>query len=133
MKTTLINTKIFGIGLSLLLFGCSSLHTPKTTAERQSGFTYVPIDPFSVDIGPNTPARSLKGTNILQSLPDNAVRIAVEQLDYNGNVDYGPTGVSIKGGSYRVTADYINSDTANVKLRIAKWVSNFNHGTNKYV
>ncbi|MCX6921910.1 MAG: hypothetical protein NT154_01635 [Verrucomicrobia bacterium] len=113
------------MGMAALLCGCQ--HTPTTLGEMHSGFTYVPIDPFSVDLvcGSTTNALgvSMAGTNLLESLPDNAVRIAVEKFELNGNVTYGPAGLSTKGASYKITVDYINADTANVKLFIARSIA----------
>jgi hypothetical protein len=153
-----------------LLAGCAS---NKTLGELKSGYTYIPIDPFSVQIVPGkttnemvasssdaddhtaaaatnapttaaftatpaatsvtaapgaapvkkAPSEGTTRTNtILDSLPDNTIRMAVETLDANGTVSYGPAAVSAKGSSYKVTIDYVNSDTANVRLFMCKSV-----------
>ena len=158
---------VFLIGATItLVSGCSVFHG--TIGEMRSGYTYVPIDPFSVgvvsctttnvlnvsltgtnvltllpdsttnvlnvssagrnllkvlpDINISLLNANLAGSNLLKVLPDNAVRIAVEQLDASGNISYGPSGVSVKGSSYKVTIDYINADTANVRLFMIKSV-----------
>jgi len=88
--------------------------------EDKSGYTYVPIDPFTVAIDPKS--LPLATSNILASLPDNAVRFSEEEFDSSNNVSYGTSGLSVAGGLYKITIDYINSDTANIRLQILKSV-----------
>jgi hypothetical protein len=109
----------FVFGLS----GCSLFHrAPKTLGEVSSGYTYIPLDPFAVNTSTNCESFV---TNLFNALPDNAVRISVEKFDGNGNVTYGPAGVSTKGGRYRTTVDYINADTTTIRLFIARSVMVF--------
>jgi hypothetical protein len=106
--------------LSVVLFtGCLSLRPSETTAEQTSGYTYVPVDPFAIDMTALT-NQILNGTNLLQMLPDNAVRVSVAQFDANGEVRYGPGAASAKGGSYKITVDYINADTITFPVYITK-------------
>jgi hypothetical protein len=97
--------------------------------EQQSGYTYVPIDPFAVDTQPGegciaTEQQQPKvyGT-LLESLPDNAVRMLIEQIDSSGTVTYGPAKFGSKGQAYTVTIDYINADTINFPVWISRTVS----------
>ncbi|HKE95475.1 MAG TPA: hypothetical protein VKB34_14270, partial [Povalibacter sp.] len=57
---------------------------------------------------------------LLEALPDNAVRMLVEQFDLSGGVTYGSSKTAAKGESYRVTVDYINADTINFPVAIKK-------------
>ncbi|MCA9304978.1 MAG: hypothetical protein KDA16_00465 [Phycisphaerales bacterium] len=98
----------------------------KTHAEVLSGFTYVPVDPFPVFVTSASGDKvslssSMKAGEILSLLPDNAVRMSVEQIDQSGNVAYGPFGAGAQGGQYRVTIDYINADTTSMRL----WIKRF--------
>ncbi|GJL73380.1 MAG: hypothetical protein NMNS01_25790 [Nitrosomonas sp.] len=61
---------------------------------------------------------------LLESLPDNAVRMSIEQFNGSGNVNYGPAGIGFKGESYKVTVDYLNSDTTNFRVFISRTVFN---------
>lgn len=117
------------IGLLLLvccLPGCATMFSTKTPAERESGYTYVPIDPFSVQTIKGDSCQEVsdeKARNfgtLLQSLPDNAVRMLVERFNESGTVTYGPAKLGAQGESYRVTIDYINADTINMQIWIAK-------------
>lgn len=106
--------------------GCATTFPPKSVGEKESGYTYVPIDPFSVqtildDSCKDSPQEKAKtyGT-LLQSLPDNAVRMLIERFNASGTVTYGPAKLGAKGESYRVTVDYINADTINVQVWISK-------------
>ncbi len=121
MKRTLLLLPAIAV-----LGGCATTFVPKTLGEQQSGYTYVPIDPFAVQTVPgdsckDSPQEKAKtyGT-LLQSLPDNAVRMLIERFNASGSVTYGPSKLGAKGESYRVTVDYINADTINVQVWISK-------------
>lgn len=118
----------FLILVSVLCFlnGCSrvAVYSP---AEQESGYTYVPLDPFPVKAVPRKGCSCLEGTELsratlLQALPDNAVRMLIEQFDAKGKVSYGPSQVLGQGASYRVTIDYIYSDTKNQSIFVSKSV-----------
>jgi hypothetical protein len=120
--------------LGLVLAGCGTpfkdsafsrsdpAKLPQSYGEFESGYTYVPIDPFPVQTEPSasckSPASSKNG--LLESLPDNAVRMLVERFDLSGNVSYLTAKAGTAGESYRVTVDYINADTINVPVSITK-------------
>jgi len=59
---------------------------------------------------------------VLEALPDNAVRMLIEQFDATGKITYGPSSIRVGNESYRVTIDYIYSDTINRKFFISKSV-----------
>ncbi len=109
----------------VFLLGCETTSSVVTNAERLSGYTYIPVDPFSVtgrqqktcDV--DGQAQS-KGALLLKSLPDNAVRTTLETFYSDGSVTYGPAVISGKATSYRMTVDYINADTTNVDLWIKR-------------
>ena len=120
-----------------LVGGCASF-TTQTPAEKLSGYTYIPVDPFSVKTNPgnyckNEEENDSKSVNLneigygelLKSLPDNAVRMSVEQFNASGSVSYGPAGLGSENESYRVTVDYINADTTNVRIWISKKAQNY--------
>src|SRR4051812_5357468 len=124
MRINVKCNRCVGAGLLLMLIvGLQACTTaPKSTAEQLSGYTYVPLDPFPVYIDkvatgekgsttePAPTARALPSANILQLLPDNAVRMSVESYDLKGNAHYGPAAVGSAGDIYHVTVDYINAD-----------------------
>ncbi|WP_162888951.1 hypothetical protein [Pseudomonas syringae] len=104
-----------------------------------SGYTYIPLDPLPVvmipcmcfpkDVQPNksTQAPSSAVTkkpvnNILTALPDNAVRMVVENLKTSGNITYGAGKIGSNLERYRVTSDYISADTVSIKLWISRQV-----------
>ncbi|MES2247056.1 MAG: hypothetical protein V4645_07235 [Pseudomonadota bacterium] len=93
--------------------------------ELESGFTYIPIDPFPVGTIQSDSCKenpSAVQADLLSSLPDNAVRMLIERFDVNGTVVYGVGKVGVKDERYRVTIDYINADTVNVRMGIRKTV-----------
>lgn len=131
---------IMTVVIALVLAGCAHTLNLQTPAARESGYTYIPIDPFPVPTYPDKKScnlanasseaeyqarlKAVKYRPLLESLPDNAVRMSIEQFDNSGNVKYGPAGIGAKGESYKVTVDYVNSDTTNFRVRIAKTATN---------
>jgi hypothetical protein len=121
---------------ALCLAGCGTIFTdprfgttdplgrPPTPGEGESGYTYIPIDPFPVHALLTASCKSWgdakKVPPLLDSLPDNAVRMLVERFDSSGGVTYGASKVKASGDVYRVTVDYINADTINVQVWITK-------------
>lgn len=130
-----------------LLSGCASTFVTQTPAEKLSGYTYIPLDPFSVQTNPGNSCDITKREanlekvdvtqigfgNLLESLPDNAVRMSIEKFNASGAITYGPTGVGAEGESYRVTVDYINADTTNVRLWLSKKAENYKTKEVEYV
>jgi hypothetical protein len=123
------------ITLSLVaLAGCVSVPTlPKTLAEQHASYTYIPLDPLPVSTRPGrsceaepqtgpsaqkTPAIRYK--DLLKSLPDQAVRIAVATYDGSGTLVFGPFKSGAEGHSYEVILDYISVDTANVPVYVER-------------
>ena len=126
--------------VAALVCGCVPLDplasSPATQGEQVSGYTYVPLDPFSVKTLPSDTcgdSPNKKYRSLLQSLPDNAVRMSVEQFLSSGRVTYGPAGVGSKGESYRVTVDYINADTTNVPFWMSKTAKTVAGNQREYV
>lgn len=60
----------------------------------------------------------------LSSLPDNAVRISVEQLDRGGTLSYGLSSIGARNDLFRVTVDYTITDTRTFPLFIKKIATN---------
>lgn len=134
MKTWTVFVYPLAFSLTSLMLASCAPFSKQTPAEEESGYTYIPVDPFSVKtvsadscdelsrhnrIVPNG-ADSVAFSSLLRSLPDNAVRMSIERFDTSGNITYGPGGIGVKGESYRVTVDYINADTTNIPLWISR-------------
>lgn len=106
-------------GICLFSVGC--LTEAKTPASEASGYTYVPIDSLAVTY---EPADSCNGKRpyrrFLDALPDNNVRSSVEKFDTQGNASYLTASASVKTGVYRLTTDYVNSDTVPIRMWIKK-------------
>jgi hypothetical protein len=87
-----------------------------TIGEIESGYTYIPVDPFPVETKLSSSCKEVKSDStsvLLDSLPDNAVRMLVERIDQSGAITYGASKAGIKNESYRVTVDYINAPLLN--------------------
>lgn len=112
------------MGLPLLSTGCSTL-LPKSLGEAESGFTYVPLDPLAINVDTNfegqiTRITSTNNQQLLAYLPDNAVRTAYQQVTSSNDVRYGSGNIVSAGEHYKVIVDYINADTAPIRMRILK-------------
>lgn len=123
----------------LLLASCNSsfldpISAPQSIGSIESGYTYVPIDPFPVVDRHDESCdalffnEDLEFQNIsevpyrplLESLPDNAVRMSIEQYDTSGSLSFGAGGIGLHNERYKVTLDYINSDTLTIPVIIRK-------------
>ena len=102
--------------------GCTALKLPESLGEKQSSYSYIPLDPLPVitQPGPNCDAANLHFKGVLESLPDQAVRIAVGQYDASGTLVFGPGKVGVVGKSYQIVLDYISVDTTNVPVYIER-------------
>jgi len=118
-------TSFLLIGAACTLTGCA--WTPKFVppAEQQSGYTYIPVDPFPVAIKPGPSCAFGKGQpnylKLPKGLPDNAVRMLIEQFDSSGNVTYGAAKAEGENKIFRVTTDFISADTLNFPVAIRKF------------
>ena len=127
-------TRGFALIASLLLTGCAGLtsliQAPKSVGERNSGFAYIPLDPLPVYIEGHPSCKTVVSDGrlvlapgyevkpLLDSLPDNAVRIAVKEYNSKGNLSFGGSSVGTEGNRYQVILDYINVDTSNIRFLI---------------
>lgn len=114
---------------ALVLAGCqdgTGDTLPPTEGERHSGYTYIPLDPLPVLQVRTHPScvSDDRGQNafrsVLGSLPDNAVRMAVQQLDAKGSATLGPATTGAKGSQYKVILDYINADAVNIRVLVTR-------------
>ena len=93
----------------------SGLKVPKSHGEQNSGFSYVPLDPLPVQVGTSRCGTPPSGTNALMlALPDNAVRMAMQEITADGSASFGPVTLGAKGKTYRVILDFVSVDTTNV-------------------
>lgn len=125
----------FVIVLLILLTyaNCIGQKLPKTIGEKYHSFTYIPIDPLPVSDKPGHSCYIWKADTIFDrndkdlkplrvALPDQTARLAISQIDVNGNISYGPVTAGSKNSSYKVTFDYAASDVANVRMEVARVV-----------
>lgn len=116
--------KHVAFGLLGLLGGCATFSLPMTQGERLSGSSYVPVDPLPVVEGrgidcPNYDSEQKANFRpLLESLPDNAVRIAITEVTGSGRLALGSSGIGTAGRRYEVILDYINVDTVNVRYEM---------------
>jgi hypothetical protein len=98
----------------------TDLKLPKSMGERNSGFTYVPLDPLAVQVGTSNCGAVPTGTQkLMYALPDNAVRMAMQEVTADGSASFGPVTIGAKGKTYRVILDFVSVDTTNVRFQVA--------------
>lgn len=128
MKSRILGYCVLPLIIAAIGAGCTTTQIPQTAAAKQSGFTYIPIDPFAVSVSGWPVGGATNGSlanisqQILQALPDNAARLATEQFGTDNQVTYGPANITAKGGTFKITMDYMNSDTVNVGMYIERTV-----------
>lgn len=113
----------------LLLNGCAALlgidNSPPTLAEQHSGYSYIPLDPLQIKLKNTLTKGDVAGGKFLDALPDNTVRIAVQEYTASGNINYGPAAIDGNSKLFKVVLDYINVDVKNHTVYVAKKVQKF--------
>lgn len=107
-----------------LVAGCSTgFVRPKSLAEGDAGYTYIPMDPQSIDfvvVCKADPASLDRDPN-LSDLPDNAVRIGIQSNQSDGKIQFGVGSATGQRGIYKVTVDYANTDTVSIPFQISRF------------
>ncbi|HRH50347.1 MAG TPA: hypothetical protein PLP23_16435 [Panacibacter sp.] len=124
--------------LLILCAGCKtmneSIKSPPVTQQDQNydhsssrtqsspNYGYQPLDPLSVDVTvDSSQEKNISYNNrILNSLPDETMRLAIGQIDASANISFGPVKGGYKGQSYIVILDYIKSQTYPFPIRVPK-------------
>lgn len=105
-----------------LISGCSLLpdQRPRSVAEIESGYTYIPLDPQKVRVVLPRECQDaeLDEKDLLTLLPDNAVRIGIQSFKADGKIEFGVGNATGERGLYKVTVDYVNADTIPVQMSI---------------
>lgn len=118
---------VLALSTIAILSGCStsSLTNPvlfgKTYAEEAASFSYVPIEPTLVETtcgSQKSNCSRITKDRLLDSLPDNSVRLATQKVFGKGNLNLGFVGASIgsEGNTYDVIIDFVNTETVNVQF-----------------
>ncbi|MEM6644113.1 MAG: hypothetical protein AAF616_14125 [Bacteroidota bacterium] len=122
MKHSIILAFLLVLGLG----GCKVFKKndyPKGIGVSFSGYSYIPVDalPVTQKGGANCTFQNESPKNkdeqnefipLLESFPDQAVRMAIRSSDGSGNISYGPVSVGVKNNTYEVVLDYIIVDVA---------------------
>lgn len=93
--------------ISLLFFCCSS--TKQVSLGDSTPFGYHPLDPLPVRF-PKTTIPAEKKT-ILNSLPDETMRIAIGEVTTNNGITFSSAKVGVENKEYVVILDYIKFNT----------------------
>lgn len=84
-------------------------------AERKNSYGYFPIDPLPVQLMPLNQKEPFDNLSILNSLPDETMRIAIGTVSKAGKVTFGPAAISVQDSNYIVILDYIKFNTGLIK------------------
>ena len=135
VKIARLNLLILFIGFSIFLSSCAAFknnsNLPSTLGEGNSGYSYIPLDPLpifqaagrscpEVDVKASTTHAKNEYKSLLASLPDQAVRLAITQLNSSGSVSYGPVALGVEGSSYQVILDYITVDATQLPIYVRR-------------
>ncbi|WP_179345005.1 hypothetical protein [Winogradskyella ursingii] len=110
-----------------LLISCKSLPSlPQTLGEANSAYTYIPIDPLPVFEEPGRSCKEVENElafkDLLESLPDQAVRLAIAQLNGSASGSFGPASIGYENNSYQVVLDYISVDATQLPVYLKRVV-----------
>jgi hypothetical protein len=122
----LIFFAILVVGLAMM--GCRQAtgtvagQIPDSLGETETSYSYIPLDPLPVT---SSNVNSLvdeckKYLPVLDSLPDEAVRIAVGSYDATGSLTFGPAKLGVEKHTYQVILDYIDVDEATLTVQVRR-------------
>ena len=114
MRNLLTFIATLGLCASTLLSGCMTANPPSTIGEivRQEGsYGYTPIDPLPINY-------DRSDEDVLSSLPDITMRLAVGSFDISGNISYGPVKTGVAGSRYQIVMDYIQYTTLSIPVTV---------------
>jgi hypothetical protein len=117
---------ILALFLILIFPSCVKKHSKssglhKVSIHNQSkSYGYHPLDPLPVDIkfqtqGSITPEN--KSNRILNSLPDETMRLAIGEITRDGGISFGSAKAGFKGKSYIVILDYMKFTTLSLPVQ----------------
>lgn len=122
-----MKNKIIIIALATVFVNCKSTKKlPKTLGEESSAYTYIPIDPLPIFQEPGRSCNLNEKTpfkEILESLPDQAVRLAMVQTNGSASGSFGPATVGYESNSYQVVLDYISVDATQLPIYVKRVIS----------
>ena len=117
--------KLIALILALVLYSCSSSQS-KTSSDGKSyifastgnvSFGYQPIDPIPVKVlFIDKDSLTSKNTKLMNSLPDESMRLAIGESVGNMGISFGPIKFGMKNNTYIVILDYIKYDTKPFKI-----------------
>lgn len=127
----MLRSRLCWVALLLVLQACQTPPLPESAGERNSRFTYIPIDPLptSASLGDSCP----DGYSVepyMDLFPDQAVRIAIASFDVQGNLSIGPAAkFGTENNIYQVTMDFISVDTKNATVFVEGIFGNWGRGS----
>ena len=109
----------------LFVISCKfSKNLPKTLGEENSAYSYIPIDPLPVFEGFGRNCNDdVTFRDLMESLPDQSVRLAIAQLNGMASGSYGPVSVGYKNNSYQVILDYISVDATQLPIYVKRIIA----------
>lgn len=118
MKSRLILTAALVAPLS----ACSQwLDPPQSIGDLNAGYRYIAIDPLPVSFTndfSHCPAQTGTTPSLMNGLPDLASRVSTEDVTGEANASVPGVTVGGSGRSYRVTQDFIASDTVSLRFEV---------------
>ena len=139
IKKTLLLITIFTLvscGITKMSKDKSGLPTTQGDIKNAQSFGYQPLDPLPVHVllrerNRDDSATLLPyNTRLMNSLPDETMRLAIGQIDASSNISFGTAKLGYAGNSYVVILDYIKFDTKSFPTKIYK-IKNDNSGLEK--
>lgn len=108
------------LGLITVLASCSATRDARTPGDIQNAkkYGYHPLDPLPVKVISSDPRNPLTNERILQSLPDETMRLAVGEFKTDVGLTFSTATTGYKGNSYVVILDYIKFNTQSFPVQL---------------
>lgn len=107
MKSKQVVTGVAAL-LAVMVCACGKLaDLPRTPSELVKGSSYLPLTPKPITV---TGGKATSAV-LLDSLPNETMRVSIGTRDENGSLTYGAAAVGQAGHSYEVIVDYIKYTT----------------------
>lgn len=118
---------LISLFISMFMLSCGNKYISQE--ERVSGYTYIPMEALSVKGLPDNSSPA----DVLALMHDNTIRVSVQEINSDGQLAYGPIGVTSKTSRYKITFDHVISDSQTFDIWIAKTAISWDTGIREAV
>lgn len=109
----------FIIVLAFMASACAGINCTTGDTKTTGSYGYHPLDPIPVKVEKKGD-KEITNQKILNSLPDETMRMAIGEVQASGGITYGPAKAVYSASNYVVVLDYIKSTTNSLPVAVVK-------------